>query len=102
LYFVTALWKPTENYYKSAEKHRYCYDPHVFNLSYLKVEVVDWQDPRIKERIESGKWSDVKAFKGRIHLVLEASANVLEGRARVLRRAADLFDLDGMSIYSGR
>ncbi|MCA9357967.1 hypothetical protein KC902_01765 [Candidatus Kaiserbacteria bacterium] len=103
LYFVTARWKPELGYFGGGKEPRILEDgPYVFHLSQLTVEKVNWQDPRILERIESGQWSDVLAFKCNLYLVLEATAEVLEGRARVLRKAADMFNLDGMSIYTGR
>ena len=102
LYLVTATWAPTEGYFGGGKEPWRSTSVYTFRLSHLMVEIVDWQDARILERITSGHWSDVTQFKGNLHLVLEASASVLEGRAHVLRKAADLFDLDGMSIYSGR
>ena len=102
VYFVTAKWAPAEGYFGGGKEPRYSSEPYIFRLSDLEVEVVDWQDARILERVTTGQWSDVMRFKGNLHLVLKSSANVLEGRARVLRKAADLFDLDGMSIYTGR
>lgn len=102
LYLVTARWEPEESYYGGGKEPSYSTDPRIFHLSALTVEVVEWYDKRILKRIENGVWSDVKKFKGRLHMVIQDSADVLEGRARVLRKAANLFDLDGMSIYSGR
>jgi len=102
LYFVTAHWKPEQGYFGGGDAPRYCDEPYVFHLSQLSVEVVDWKDQRIFERVQNGQWSDVMRFKTHLHIVLAASAEVLEGRARVLRKSADLFDLDGMSIYTGR
>lgn len=104
LYFVTARWKPEEGYFGGGEEPRFLeHGPFIFHLSRLAVEMVSWLDPRIIERVESGQWADAFAFTGNLRMVLQYSAEVLEGRARSIRKIADRFDFDSIPIrYSRR
>jgi len=105
LYFVTAHWKPAEEYHRGdKEPLSYGEDYYIFHLSNLKMEITSWKDERILKRIEDGHWANVISFKARLCLALQSSAEFLEGRARSLRSKEKLFDIggEGMSIYSGR
>lgn len=103
LYLVTARWKPELGYFGGGKEPRFLEEgPYVFHLSHLVAEVVDWQDQRILERIEDGQWSDIAAFKANLQIILGCTADVLEGRARGMRRSADRLDIKNMSIYFGR
>jgi len=104
LYFVTATWRPKEDYFHSVsnKKPNYKTDPYVFDLSRLTVEHVEWSDDCVMKRIREGEWSEVDVFCTNLHLALSCSADVLERRAHNIRRSADRLSYDEMSIQYGQ
>lgn len=102
LYLVTATWSPESQYFASKQMPRNRDDegPYVFALTHLDMQIVDWHDNCIIDRIRDGRWSDTMAFRGRIQLALKGSAEILENRASRMRNVAG--HLDRMSIYYGR
>ena len=101
LYLVHPRWKPAEEYFGAVEEPRYLEEgPYVFNLDHLVVEPIEWSDNRVMERIADGRWSGTHAFRAGLQLALSGTADILEVRAKNMRRVAD--HLEKMSIYYGR
>jgi hypothetical protein len=101
LYLVNPRWTPAKEYFGGGEEPRHLEDgPHIFNLSHLTVEPIEWGDSRVTERIADGRWSDMHSFRARLEGVLGETADILESRANNMRRVADW--LSKMSIYYGR
>jgi hypothetical protein len=99
LYFVEATWAPKTESSWHKEKPRHTV---TFVLSALAMSEVTWQDARIIERIKDGRWGDCRAVAASFSLVLKATVDACNNKARWLKRVAKDVEFAQDGIYSGR
>jgi len=101
LYFGQAAWAPASNYIAGGETLRpRRHGPYIFNLSQFQIEQIEWDDERLIQRIADGSWNKTLEVRYRAQGVLSGTAEILERRAKRMRRNSDKFEQ--MSIYYGR